>query len=216
MDAEFKPALTFAPLEEPAEALRAAEAVYPALDFFHDAPPPATAGGSRAQAEDDVFQYNAGFDAGKAEAGHVHAATIAVLERSLEQLKAVLPELCAELERDYNAVVTQCLEHLLPRMAEHIQRRQITDIIAECMSRQACETLHATVHPDNDILAGFLADAGGVSVETDTSLTPSAVRFETEDRVSLSDPMATAQACLDVLKSTEAQPPQALNTKVQS
>jgi|GEM_PF-3926209 len=173
-------------------------AVYPDMTLFHPGGEGLTPGRSRASQQAD---YEAGFDAGKAEAAQMYEQTIRVMEAALEALKSSVGQLKQDVETSHGEVVKRCLHALLPDLAQQVLRQEIENVLNEAASSHAASELFVSVHPENDIEKSFLLKSFGksISVVENADLDISAVHFSWGSSTSEIDPIKTAQTCLTLL-----------------
>lgn len=145
--------------------------------------------------------YQAGFEAGKAEAAGVYDATIKVMEETLEQLKTTLATKVDEIEKSHARVILQCLEAVLPAVAKQSLLSEMQNVIMQTASQDIQGPLTAQLHPRNETAKSFLTASATpeISIEETDTMSETGVTFSWGvSRVEI-DPQSNAKQCLALL-----------------
>lgn len=146
--------------------------------------------------------YLAGVEAGKAEAASVYESTIKVMENTLAQLKTSLETQVQEIEQSHARVVLQCLEAVLPALAQRSLLTEMQAVIRQTAAQETQGLLTARLHPDNAIVKSFLESHGAniQLIETEEMGETEVVFQWGVSRVEI-DPLHNAETCLQLLSA---------------
>lgn len=169
------------------------------FDTFHSAPEELA---KRSDAEQD---YQAGFAAGKAEAGGVYESTIKVMEATLESLKSGFKTHVETIEESHQRVVLKCLEVVLPQLSEQVLLLELQNILCEANGQNLANGTHIKLHPDNHIAKEFLSQQSGqaLTIIEDKAQGETGVSVSWDNSRTDIDPTGAAKRCLSLLGSIE-------------
>jgi len=120
----------------------------------------------------------------------------------------------SQIEAGHGAILRQCLQALLPQLADHAVRREMEQIIQAALDGLIKGEIIAKFHPDNETASSFLEP---ISAEANTQNIPLTLRpCETlaEETISFEwsqggadiSPHHVAKTCLERLAQAERQP----------
>jgi flagellar biosynthesis/type III secretory pathway protein FliH len=154
-------------------------------------------------------EYQAGFEAGQAEANRIYQSTIQLMEQTLEALKTDFSQRLDAIEASHGRVIVKCLEAVLPDTAHQVLVAKMTKVIEQAAKGEITGALTAHLHPDNKAALGFLEKTRHVSVniQHNDKMGAGEVSFTWEKSEVLIDPLSEARRCLDLLVSHLGVPP---------
>jgi len=120
-----------------------------------------------------VDDYQTGFEAGKAQSDAVFSQSIAVMQDALDGLQKALEDTASQIEAEHGAILRQCLQALLPQLADHAVRREMEQIIQAALDGLIKGEIIAKFHPDNETASSFLEP---ISAEANTQNIPLTLR----------------------------------------
>lgn len=212
MSAYFKPIRQIKPdayahQSDVSDSVRAApnlgNVIFPRLESYHERNMlPVERPSPENFKQEAAKHYDQGYAAGKREAEHACAATLAALQSALDQLTGSIVTLRSEIEQGYKESVLLCLGHLMPALCEHVLKNQMADVILQAGHDACGDILTVRLHPDNAVARDYLTASAArqqlkLSFESDPQQSTTALHFSWDQSDIHLDPAATVRACLD-------------------